>query len=306
MSYICNLCNASFTAERYLTRHTKAKTCEKQHVCNKCQKEFTTAQNLRSHMQRKVPCVPDAVPVINADNANNTCKYCGKTYANRFSLDRHVKTCNMKNDNSLGNLLLRQEMAELKQQVHALQQNQQPVVINNNNTINIDNSQNLYANITICSFGSEDLAKLDQQGVIDLLKGRVDNFMTGMIDYIYANSKYPQFHNIFYDPTRKKVLFLGKTLDNNLIWQFADIERVSKIITDKIKDYIHPLNSPYYNLLAQNKDTETANKIPQILHKNWETPEMVEGTKACLSKITKNESFMNQITIHPIEDVNEN
>ena len=296
MSYICNVCNASFTAEKYLTRHTRAKTCEKQYVCNKCQKEFTTAQNLRFHMKRKVPCVPDLLPVLNANSANNTCKFCGKTYANRFSLDRHTKICNMKNDSSLLiNLALRQEMAELKKQMCILQQNQQPIIVNNNN-INIDNSQNMYVNVTICSFGSEDLTKLDQQGVIDLLKGQVEDFMPRMIEYIHANPKHPEFHNVFYDPVRKKALVFRQNQDKQLTWQFEDIDHVSKLLTNKIKDHIHPLNGPYFNSLAK-EDTETANKIPQILCMNWGTPEIVEGTKSSLSKVTQNEGFMDQVSI---------
>ena len=169
------------------------------------------------------------------------------------------------------------------------------------NHIEIDNSttniiNNMYMNVTICNFGNEDLSKLDQQGVINLLKGQVEDFMHRMIEYIHANPKHPEFHNVFYDPVRKKVLVFKQNADNQLTWQFDDIDNVSKLLTNKIKDHIHPLNGPYFNSLAK-ADVETANKIPQILCANWETPEVIEGTKECLTKVAKNKGFMDQVSV---------
>ena len=166
--------------------------------------------------------------------------------------------------------------------------------INNNNlTVN----QNLYVNVTICNFGSEDLSRLNPLEVIELLRGRVEDFMTRMIEHIHANPKYPEFHNVFFDPNRKKALVYGKRPDNKSTWLFGDIEQISRQITEKIKDHVHPLNGPYFNMLAQSKDIETANKIPQILCANWNTPKVVEETIESLTKVTKNEGFMDQVTI---------
>lgn len=120
--------------------------------------------------------------------------------------------------------------------------------------------------------------------------------MPKMIEYIHANPDHPEYHNVFYDPVRKKALVFKQNNDQQLTWQFEDIEHVSKLLTDKIKDHIHPLNGPYFNSLAK-EDSDTANKIPQILCTNWETPKTVEGAKTSLSKVAKNEGFMNQVNI---------
>lgn len=292
--HTCEKCHKTFAEMKYLKQHmSKRIPCDKVHNCHKCKKHFTTAQQLRNHLNRKNPCVPNEVPVIAAEQIETKCKFCGNEYYSKYTLKRHMKTCNIKNDTSI----LIEMVEKLSRQVNALQHNQQiqTQVINNNNNLTVN--QNLYVNVTICNFGGEDLSRLDQQGVIDLLKGQVEDFIPKMVEYIHANPKYPEFHNVFYDPVRKKALIFTQNQNNQLTWQFEDIERVSKQITDKIKDHIHPLNGPYFNSLSKMKDSETANKIPQILCTNWQTPVILEGTKESLSKVVQNEGFMNQVSI---------
>ena len=297
-SKTCEKCNKTFKDIKYLKQHqNKRVPCDSTHICKKCGVEFTTAYNLRKHHNKKLPCVPTEVPVLDPTNSENKCKFCGNNYATPYSLRRHQSTCPMKdNQTALIQLVLNkldkmeEENKELKQQLKIQPMNQ--TVNNNNLTVN----QNLYVNVTICNFGNEDLSKLDQQGVIDLLKGQVEDFMPKMIEYIHANPNHPEFHNVFYDPVRKKALVFTQNKDNKLTWQFEDIERVSKLLTEKIKEHIHPLNGPYFNSLSKN-DIETANKIPQILCTNWQTPVIVEGTKTSLTKVTQNEGFMDQVSV---------
>ena len=292
VSYNCEKCNKSFSEERYLKQHqNKRIPCDKIHKCVKCDTVFDTAYILRKHLSRKTACAPDTVPVVSINNVENRCQFCNKTYSSKSNLTKHQKKCN-----TVGNPQAMQRLMDmvtnLTQKVDKLEGNQQTQTINNNLTVN----QNLYVNVTICSFGSEDLTKLDQQGVIDLLKGQVEDFMPRMIEYIHANPKHPEYHNVFYDPVRKKALVFRQNQDKQLTWEFEDIEHISKLLTNKIKDHIHPLNGPYFNSLAK-EDTETANKIPQILCTNWETPVIVESTKTSLSKVIKNEGFMEKVSV---------
>ena len=292
--YTCDKCNKTFTDQKYLKQHiNKRIPCDKVHDCHKCKKHFTTAQQLRNHLKRKNPCVPDEVPIVEVEQAETKCKFCGNVYYSKYTLKRHMTTCNIKNDTSI----LIEMVEKLSHQVNALHQNQQVSTQINNTNNNLTINNNLYVNVTICSFGNEDLSKLDQQGVINLLKGQVEDFMPRMIEYIHANPNHPEYHNVFYDPVRGKALVFRQNQNKQLTWQFENIENISKLITSKIKDHIHPLNGPYFNSLTKEKDTDTANKIPQILCTNWETPIIVEETKESLSKVTKNKEFMNLVEI---------
>ncbi len=292
MSVTCPKCNKSFSSKGYLTRHLNQTTaCNQPINCKKCGKEFESQGLLNKHYSRKTPCV-DEEP---EEKIISKCEYCDGIFSSVSNLNKHMRTvCKVRKRETK----LEKEMAELKNMIKTLVENQASSVTINNmiNTV----QQNMYVNVTICNFGSEDLSKLNQQDVINLLKGQVDDFMIRMIEYIYANPEYPERHNIFYDPVRRKVLFQCR-VDDKIIWKFDDIENISKLLTDKIKDYIHPLNSPYFNTLAGAKDIETANKIPQILCTNWGTPKTVEGVRESLTKVTKNEGFMDQVKIHEIE-----
>ena len=298
-NYKCDKCSKTFVEERFLKKHlTRKEPCDKIYKCSKCHKTFKEERFYNSHMERKTPCAPDTIPVISVDNIENKCHMCGKEYSNAYNLKRHQKNCNVMINPRIIMELVEQnrELGEQNRELISMLKDNQHQTVNQTVNNNLTVQQNLYVNVTICSFGSEDLTKLDQQGVIDLLKGQVEDFMPRMIEYIHANPKHPEYHNVFYDPVRKKALVFRQNQDKQLTWQFEDIDNVSKLLTNKIKDHIHPLNGPYFNSLAK-EDSDTANKIPQILCMNWGTPEIVEGTKSSLSKVTQNEGFMDQVSI---------
>lgn len=77
------------------------KTCQKSFICNKCEKMFTTAYGLRKHKNKKTPCIPNEVPVININSNENKCTYCERYYSNNYSLKRHTGTCPMKNNQTV-------------------------------------------------------------------------------------------------------------------------------------------------------------------------------------------------------------
>ena len=127
----CEKCDKTFSDEKYLKRHVNKRIpCDKEHVCKKCGVEFTTAQNLRNHEKRKFSCVPNEtqVPVLDLDNLENKCKFCGNEYYNKYTLKRHMTTCNEKNNQTLLLQLVLtkldkvvKENKELVQSVYALQ-----------------------------------------------------------------------------------------------------------------------------------------------------------------------------------------
>jgi uncharacterized C2H2 Zn-finger protein len=180
--YICNKCSRGFTEERYLQRHLNRKTpCTSEFKCNKCDKVFKTKAMLLRHLNRKTPCSIEEVPVVTTENRENRCHMCGNYYSNRQNLNRHKKTCSvMQNPSQLIQLIAHQ--AETNQQLIEQNQQQQQTIqslmaglqtlqrpTSTTNNINIQQN-NLYVNVTLCTFGKEDLSRLDTSKVMNMLK----------------------------------------------------------------------------------------------------------------------------------------
>jgi hypothetical protein len=275
----------------------------KKHACQKCEKTFRDAYELRRHLKRKTPCVPSSVPVVKNGNPDNVCKFCGKSYASIYSLRRHQRNCNMATDQQLMmKIVLQQDekIAELEAKLAEVSSSVVPVsqtVINNNVTVN-QVQQNLYVNVTICSFGKEDLSKLDTNKVMTLLKGQVKDFMPRMIEHVHANPDHPEYHNVFYDPERQKAIVFAPISDTEMSWTAQDFSEISKRITEKIKEHIRPGAGPYFDDAMKLKDTETANKIIQIANEvKYDSPEALEEQKGSLTQVTKNQGFLEQVTV---------
>lgn len=227
-----------------------------------------------------------SVPIIIEDNEENKCHMCGNTFSTKSNLGRHLKKCN--NPQNMQQLL--RLVTEMKQEIKELRQNQQPSVVNN--TIQIDNSKNIYVNLNICHFGKEDLTKLNPDTVMKILKGQTENFMPEMIEYVHANLNFPEHHNIFYDPELGKVLIFEKISDSEMSWQEHDFNEISHILTEKFKNHVRPGNGPYFDLAMKEKDYDTSNKIILISrHLDLETDEILNKTKESLTKVTKNKGF---------------
>lgn len=301
--YTCTNCEKTFSDERYFNRHIKSKTCTKQFICSKCNKEFSSAYNLRSHLKRKTACVPETVPVINSVLDENKCIYCGKCYSSSYNLKRHSNSCQMKNNQTAFMEIMLKHMDKMEKENASLREqlsNQTQTVVNNNNTVNIH--QNNYVNVTICSFGNEDLSKLDTSKVMQLLRGQVKDFMSKMIEYIHANPEHPELHNVFYDPVRKKAIVLVPISETELSWQTRDFREVSDFLTDKIRDHVAPGNGPYFDLAMKDKDYDTSNNIINIAkHINWKTDESVAMNQKSLCTLANDPNFMNQVKVQELE-----
>ena len=280
------------------------------HICSKCKKSFRDAYELRRHLKRKRPCVPSSVPVVKNDNSDNVCMFCGRSYSSVYSLKRHQKDCNMAKDPQLlMRLFLQQkkenekqkkEMDQLKAQVEVISSgivsSNQQTVINNVTVNNVQN--NMYVNVTICSFGNEDLSKLDTAKVMQLLKNHAKDFMPKMIEHVHANPDHPEYHNVFYDPKREKAIVFAPISSTEMSWQVREFQEISDNITEKIKNHIRPGSGPYFDMAAQAKDYETSNRIIGIVNQNdWKTDDIDEMTKNSLTKITKNAEFMEMVII---------
>ncbi|QYB17761.1 hypothetical protein PV-S19_0397 [Pacmanvirus S19] len=64
--------------------------------CYSCGKVFRTPANLLVHKNRKTPCLIREVPPEQANNPNR-CIFCNKVFVQKQSLNRHLKSCKIKN-----------------------------------------------------------------------------------------------------------------------------------------------------------------------------------------------------------------
>jgi len=300
--HICDKCSRGFKEERHLRQHHRRKTpCTKKHTCVKCTTEFKTNALLMNHLNRKTPCVPDAIPVITNTNRENRCQYCNNTYANAYNLRRHQKNCNVASNPQIMQQLVTQLMEQNRLQAQMMAANQVQVpqpqtVVNGDVTVNQVNN-NMYVNVTICSFGEEDLSCLDTNKVMDLIKNHTQDFMPKMIEHVHANPDHPQFHNVYYDPNRSKAIVFAQIGDNKKTWQMKDIGEVSANITEKIKDHIGPTTGPYFNIAMQAGDADTSNQILDIVQQDWKGADILDQNKGVLTKVSKNQAFLELIDV---------
>ncbi len=281
-SHTCDNCNKSFSTKGYLKKHKNSKSCVNSNNCPKCGKEFASKGNLNKHLRKKVNCIPDAIPVIIGNNEENKCHMCGKTYASASNLRRHQDACNVKNNPDV----LIQLVEQNKKLMGIIEKNG---FINQVNNITINNTQNnLYMNVTIVPFGDEDYSKLDVDKVMDLVKNHSSEFMPKMIENIYANPNRPEYHNVVYDKQRKMAIKFTAISADTKTWIGTDAKAISDQITSKIRTYMHPLNSPYYNSAVKDLDYETANQVINIATSGEDT---FEKNLESLEILSKNEQF---------------
>ena len=83
--------------------------------CNKCNKTFNRKSSYDNHLKRKNPCTPYSaddskikpnVPKTeqsfqNRNESKFKCEFCHRTYSRKPNLNKHLKICKNKEDNSL-------------------------------------------------------------------------------------------------------------------------------------------------------------------------------------------------------------
>ncbi len=95
-------------------------------TCQDCKKEFGGLQVFQRHKNRKTPCIIKEVPLEHINNPN-LCKQCNKLFTNIGNLNKHLKTCIVKNvdikvkpENLEQKIIILQE--QRKQQHHQINQ----------------------------------------------------------------------------------------------------------------------------------------------------------------------------------------
>ncbi len=201
--------------------------------CDVCKKYYKSYQSLWHHKNRyhtyinnnmtennsKLPQNNSIQPQYNSNSPQKnsiisnepinklTCKYCSKIYSRMDNLNRHIKTCKLKEDNKNNETAeLKNEIAELKKMVAELINNKSNTTNNTtnntannttNNTINNTNNGTInHNNITIVPFTKENFVEVStEEEQLLILKQEGYHVIYKCIELKHFNDKYPQFHN---------------------------------------------------------------------------------------------------------------
>lgn len=166
--------------------------------CSGCEYKSKYKINVQKHINNKNKCIENAT--IISLNIDMKCEYCNKSYSTTANLQRHHKTCKIKQEtDSLKNIkkeydimkqkyeiliqnhdLLNKELDKLKYDHDILKyeydklKKEQENIKNNqiNNIQNIKNIKNIQNNITInlCSYRSPNLEGMDHYFLLAIQK----------------------------------------------------------------------------------------------------------------------------------------
>lgn len=206
------------------------------YICNKCGTEFSAKRILSQHMKMKGDCVRRKTK---KDKLNVKCEHCGKGFACETSIYRHVSKCknnNSNNSNSLSNIS--RNKGEISVNGEGSRDSHNTTTTDSHNTTNIIIPSSLVVT-PLVNFGDEDINTLDKEDIDYILSGDDGNVITRLVERMYTNPKYPQYHNILYNDKKARDCLVFR----NDKWQKMKCRMICDLIirgkTRLINDYIN-------------------------------------------------------------------
>jgi len=184
----------------------------------------------------------------NSENVENICNFCNKKLSRIDSLNRHLKICKKKQEETNKLCLLETELKEVKDKLDKTTTMITTNNNNNNNTINktlnnnSNNTQNI--NIHINNLGEENIKHIDYNYYNNILKG-IYGAVPKLVEKIHFDKEHPENQNI--KLTNKKEPYI-KIRKNNK-WKLAD--RKTEVL-DLIDSKCFLLRQKYEKLLKKN------------------------------------------------------
>lgn len=261
MEYYCKICNKKYSSYQSLWKHKKI-----YHTNDSSEKPQNSSEKPQNSSEKSQNSILNETLEIVSDKNKLICIHCNKNYSRRDNMIRHEKKCKKKINLVEENILLKNELKEIKKQLkilinqqckeHSTTKNKINKQLNiNNNTNNINNN----ININIIQLGKEELHEvLTQSEQIDILENK--QILENIIKYIHFNDKFPQFKNI-----------LITNIQNNIAYKYDEIEN-KFIATDKndlINDLIEFSLTDLGDLLEKNETKlkqQTINNVHTIIN----------------------------------------
>lgn len=236
-NHICEKCGKTFSSDYILQKHINRKiSCIEIIICKKCNRRFDTYQHLKNHLNRKNPCKLK-------ENSNIEEQKEVLNYKHNLQLELLDKELELL-DKELEIIEAKKKAALEIEEARTRRKEKTAQIINTN----ITNTQNNIVNNFIVQLPTEGvisasdykkilkrvLKNIDETDAINLVYFSEDikSLPVKCITDIYANDKYPQNKNIWYNKDLNTFYYV---IDEQ--WQKANIETLRGIVEDTINIY---------------------------------------------------------------------
>lgn len=277
---ICPKCNKLFKSERNLRVHLVKKIpCDRKLQCVKCNKIFLNKNSYNKHLQRKTPCEfilgNTQTPIKNA----NTCRFCYREFKSKYSLDRHFRTCKIRNGNMS---ILFNKIEEDRKLIDSLRKKTYSMEKVLNQNIYVQANINLQFNMgsffeksiekKLLNFGDlnsgniiEDIIDEEEETIRKIIQspprgnpGECAKRIGNLIKIIYRNPQHPQLQNVFtvgaekYMDNRKEPI--RAFLWNKDKWNAAEWVKVREYLIKQVYTYLPSLRGDKLKIIKKIKN----------------------------------------------------
>ena len=276
--------------------------------CEECDKEYKHRQSLYNHNKKFHSILPQKTQnntkstqkTTNSHKNNDLiCVHCNKKYSRIDSLNRHLKICKNKKENSEIDKLKKEnndlkaifqkELNEMKEQIR--------ILMNKNCKMHpktlqkINNQLNNCNIINIVQLGKEDIVgTLSSKDKLNILNNKYLSF-NKLIEHVHFNDKYPQFKNIAITNLKDDYAYKFNEKDNKFI------ACKKEEVIDELMDY---RTIDLEEILNENIDKINnfdVKKIKDLIVKLYDKSELYETNKNNIKLMIYNKCDKNDIII---------
>lgn len=217
MLYSCTKCSYKAGNKNNLYRHLNRKnSCDATHICDKCKKSFKTKCYLTKHLKN----IQDCVLIVENSESDIQCKFCNRSYTLKWNLNRHYKTCKVKNGGV--QVIYAKLLRENQTKIETIEENKPQLItgdILNYNNIFITNKH---------SVKNIDFSYLTKPFFANLLESKnVNHIIINMMHQIYNNPDHPENHSVVYYNEEFGYIF------NDTKWKLQPLSDIYNIMTLK-------------------------------------------------------------------------